>query len=207
MWCVIHYTPDLPESDRLARRCLESFQAYSGWQPELRAGITPLTMTPEPRLDFFLGNKPPESQPTKIACFQNHLRFWRQVVESGTPGVFLEHDVLCVGNPPNNLSGEVIHLAYQTAQHKTHRNDGRTQIAKTYVAKNHYHRAVTLAGQGGTCAYWVSPSGAEKLLAAYHKHGAEQSDLIINSHNVDIQILEPSVFELDLHSISTSHGF
>lgn len=203
--CVIHYTPQIPESARLAHRCLTSFDNYSGWQPELRSGyIAGDVPVDQVRLDGHLARYTGVRQLTKLACFWNHVRFWQEVVNSGQGSVFLEHDVMCVADAPE-FHHDFEHLFYHTGIQHTHRNQGH-RICKTYRGTNQYSGAATMAGQGGTAAYYVSPLGAQKLLDAYRKWGAEQSDLFINSYNTHIHIREPSLFELDLTSVSTSHG-
>lgn len=203
--CVIHYTPGIAESARLAQRCLASFDRYQGWAPELRAGYVAANASHSGvKLDGHLARYTGIRQLTKLACFMNHLRFWHEVVESDQGAVFLEHDVTCVADAPV-LQHDFVHLFYDTGQHHTYRNQG-IKISEVYRGTNQYAGAVTMAGMGGTAAYYISPAGATKMLDAYQKYGAEQSDLILNDKNIRITIQRPSLFELDLTSISTSHG-
>jgi GR25 family glycosyltransferase involved in LPS biosynthesis len=178
---------------------------HSGWQPELRPGYVAGDVPVEQvKLDGHLARYTGVKQLTKLACFWNHVRFWQEVTDADQGAVFLEHDVMCVADA-TGFHHDFEHLFHDSGKHHTYRNQG-IKISEIYRGTNQYSGATTMAGQGGTAAYYVSPAGAQQLLEAYYKWGAEQSDLFINSYNIDIHTHDPSLFELDLTSISTSHG-
>ena len=58
----------------------------------------------------------------------------------------------------------------------------------------------------GTAAYAITPKGAMKMLKAVQKYGIDQSDFMINSHNIEMQCLIPSPVKFNKINLSTSYG-
>lgn len=198
MRAVIHYTAEIPESVEMANESLQSFQRVKGWEPELRQGFTPYTapelpIMPGGYLDTHEGIK----RRTKVACVCNHLRFWFEVTE---PMAFVEHDAICIAPPPF-VKADVTHLAYDTAKH-SHIADGR-KVTQRYFVNNHWHGARLFPG---TAAYVATPEGARKLLSVAFNYGLEQSDWIINSKVVEMEVARPSPVKLSINYLNSSSG-
>lgn len=198
MRAVLHYTPEFQTSVYFAKRAIQSFG--EGWEFEVRPGYTPKTA---PDVQFgngtYLSRYESWRLSTKKACFANHLRFWEETVRSRKPAVFLEHDVVCVGPPPE-VEGQFMHLSHETA--KYHKNQYGLHPGFKYQMSL-FKGAQTIPG---TSAYLVTPEGANRLLRAYERHGADQSDVFINSMTIDIHYPESCPFVLVLNSFNSSSG-
>ena len=59
----------------------------------------------------------------------------------------------------------------------------------------------------GTASYAITPNGAKKLLDAADKYGLDQSDFFINSFNVEMNYIHPSLAKFNETNLQTSHGF
>lgn len=199
MRIIIHYLKGIPESEELAQRALASLT--DGWECEMRVGFTVYTAPAASVMEGSqLSRYPSWRQRTKIACLMNHVRFWREVVAANEPMVFAEHDARCLGEPPkiSDLSTDVTHLADTAAQAI---RKGGLSLLKTCYLKNPYRGANIMQG---TAAYAVTPIGAQKLLDAFNRNGAEQSDFIINDSVVSIS--HRDLFDIEEHTLNSSAG-
>ena len=221
--CIKGHTASVSQ----AEVALESFNRY-GWDAELVEGCTPQTIDPEEgylnsdlkggRLESFRSSEPPKYD-IKKACFINHVRHWRRVLEANEPMAFVEHDAICTGKPPNLVTAPYVFLAYETALNQgvfAGRADLRNYKIQPslqtispfpdnyplrYYKESIYKGAIMTPG---TVAYIVNPVGAMKLLDAIQRYGIEQSDFHINSHNVKMSYMYPSPVKYN-KNLNTSH--
>lgn len=223
----IHYIKGHLASTNQAEYASETF-ARNGWKVELVKGVTPATIDPDEgylsgdlkggRLESFRTSEPPKYF-IKKACFINHVRHWRRVLEEGQSMAFVEHDAICTGPPPRVVTAQFIFLAMETAL-KQEVFEGRADLRR-YKIKNplmnvapfpsdyplRYYKESVYKGSimiPGTVAYIVSPVGAMKLLKAIQQYGMEQSDFHINAHNVDLSYMHPSPVKYN-ENLNTSH--
>lgn len=217
MISIVHYTPELPQSDQLVELCLPSLKTM-GWNPVLQEGYTPFTAPDHPIMkSSFLSKDTGMKQRTKFACAMNHYRFWQRVVEAGERMTFIEHDVSAV-RPPIAAEFELEYLAAAFIS-PMHRGQNRFIHAfrggtpGTYALKdlpytlkypnaNPYFCGFFLPN---TAAYSCSPSAARKLIAAFEEYGAERSDAQINTNVVEIGVRLPGAFNY-LTNPNTSSG-
>ena len=217
---IIHM-PKHAGSVEQANQALDSFLAH-GWDAQLYEGLTPETNTgylpvmKSGRLNKFTGRK----FETKRACVMNHIHFWDDVVQSGEPQAFIEHDAIAVGPPPTM---EWFHVNVLNMDHAF--NFGALKgkfggwklvspIQDLVYLPPDYPLTCKVEGSPyfgkemipGTAAYAITPNGARKLLDAAHKLGLEQSDYIINTKNVAIQYTNPSPVRFNTKNLQTSHG-
>ena len=128
----IIYVPGHKESIKQAEESMLTFSNFSGWDVQLRAGITPKTYREPLRLKWIENGRMaghaerldryPEDEArwhkmllTKKSCATNHLRFWQEIVKSGKTMVFLEHDSICIGDWPEDVEFEdvlVLNMQY-----------------------------------------------------------------------------------------------
>lgn len=220
---VSHHDGSINQMGALER----SFVGYSGWEYESKSGITPRTLKKYPErnipmieqsrlLNFKRENI--NRYETKLSCVLNHVMFWRRVVEADEPMAFLEHDALCCGDwkdydfdeylilnaesvfrPPNKL-------AIQRLKGYKWTGKGVNNLPDDYPLQ--YHRENAWHGYNmapGTGAYAITPKGAKRLLTVAEKN-LDQSDFIVNSHNVNIQYIMPSVMKFQNVNLSLSYG-
>lgn len=232
MRAFIIHTPD-EQSIQYAEHCLSSFEHHSGWEPELFEGVTPKTLIEfeqrfplkrklKSRMTDFLKNDP-IGYVYKKCCSMNHYRLFLRCIEMGEPIAVIEHDSYCVGDWNNSLFEDVLVLNIVSAMQQSQlgrvaryfRRRGKQALPRRGVHDlsvgdgPKYHHDPKWNGAQlmlGTAAYAVTPKGAQKMISVYEKDGWEQSDFIINTHNVRIQTIVPELFTFDLPNLKTSHG-
>lgn len=225
----IIYIEGHKKSTAQAKQALNSFQSY-GWDVQLRAGVTPETVKDTEYYNKKLvhngrlyGFKKEDTKTfeTKLSCFTNHLNFWKEVVEKNEPMCFLEHDSICISafpkikfneylllnckyvfSPPSALAQRKF-MGFQFPEIKGVNPFPLSYPLKYY--KNNIFKGSDMAP--GTASYAITPKGAKKLLEAVDKRGLDQSDFFINSFNVDMEYIFPSLVKFNSNNLKTSHGF
>jgi len=223
MKAFIYYISNHTPSILQAEDALRSFNINSGWEPTLTKGITPKTLEEYPTIkeQSRLLNFQKENEnrfKTKVSCAMNHLTFWEKVVELNEPCAFIEHDAICIGSwknydfdeylilnadhvfrPPNKLGIK----KYESFEFP--KTDSPKDLPKNYPLQ--YYRENNWKGSNmapGTGAYAITPKGALKMLKAAKFDGLDQSDFMINSHNVKLQYM--TLFKFNKQNLSTSYG-
>lgn len=206
-----------------SEEALRSFKTY-GWKIERHAGITPKTLGDHPpiiensRLWQFKKEKNTKFK-TKLSCALNNYNFWHKVVETGETMAFIEHDAICVGfsepwefedylilnaehvfRPPNKLGVSAFsHFSFP-------KRKGINDLPKDYpLPYRHENKWKGYNMAPGTGAYAITPQGAQKMIDAV-KQSFDQSDFMINEHNVKIQYVYPSPVKFNKINLSTSYG-
>ena len=225
----ITYIKGHKDSEKQASQSLASFQKFKNWDITLEEG---LTATTAPMIAEFNNRIIEESRLhnfkvenydrfcTKMACAINHLVFFRKVVTADEPMVFLEHDAVCleswggyefddylclnaefVFRPPNKLG---------LRQFKDYNflgfgvRDFPEDYPLLYHKDNIWKNSKMAPGTG---AYAITPKGAKKMLHAITTLGIDQSDFMINSSNLRMQLLMPSPVKFNSTNLSTSYGY
>jgi GR25 family glycosyltransferase involved in LPS biosynthesis len=191
---------------------------------QLVDGYTPETVKSEPkimegsRLEIFQRNEP-KKFPTKRACVLNHVRFWTEVVDSGVPQAFIEHDAVAIAPPEDWKFKDVLVLnmdfAFKFGALRGKFNwkpqstlDKIVEIGHTYPLKckvpNSPYKGSSMVP--GTAAYAIMPEAAERMLLVAEEFGLEQSDYILNDMNVTIEYVNPSPVRFNSKNLQTSHG-
>lgn len=228
MKCRLIYIPNHLGSLDQRDQALESFSQYSGWDVEKRQGVTPATV--EKRFEYTwpikknsrLLNFREENENrflTKLSCVINHIKFWRYVVKHDEPMVFLEHDAICVGDWEGAEFDEYLILNAEYVFRKPNKLGLQQFLDYTFPGgpgvhslpddyRLQYYRRNDWKGSHmvpGTGAYAITPKGAKKMLAVAER-GVDQSDFILNSHNINIEYLLPSPIKFNTKNLSTSYG-
>jgi GR25 family glycosyltransferase involved in LPS biosynthesis len=222
--CVI-YVENHKRSIAQARRCIESCKKF-GYDITTLKGSTPQNMKipfeyPEikdGRVRIFKRENP-KKYLAKKACFSNHIRIWKKVIEVGEPILVLEHDAIAIKEWDEPEYKEILTLNMQSAMSRSIAHAVKPPVAayskegiqdiKTsgskliYNRQNHYKGSFMMPG---TAAYVINPAGAIKLLKALVEDGWEQSDYFMNTYNVDIKYSVPDYFKLDINNLHLSHG-
>jgi hypothetical protein len=234
MKAFIIYIPNA-KSIEYANNCLASFKEFSGWEPELFEGLTTKTLDDyETAVGYFKMKSPSRAEQycsdntvkcrIKKCCSLNHYRLFNHCVKLNEPVAVIEHDSHCVGDWGDHEFEDVLVLNTHSAIHQDilrpilSQNMNESGVLRTtnegirdinFAGLRYRTLDPELAGQHimpGTAAYAITPTGARKMVAAYHKYGWEQSDFMINTGYVRIQTVIPELFTFKLPNLSMSHG-
>lgn len=214
-------------SEKQANEALRSFKKFN-WDAYLHEGLTAQTVTEAPEFsypiieksrlhDFKRGDSPKYF--SKMSCAINHIRFWNKVVQENEPMAFIEHDSICTSSWDNISFKEYLILNCEFVfkppnklgllQFKDYNwpSFGLCPWPSDYPLKYHKENAWHNSNMApGTAAYAITPKGAMKMLKAVQKYGIDQSDFMINSHNIEMQCLIPSPVKFNKINLSTSYG-
>ena len=216
MKAQIIYVKGHKGSEDQSLQALESFQMF-GWDAERIEGVTPETLQesdfPYPdtvgsRMADFKSQLDQANNKyyIKKSCLFNNLKFAQRVLEQDEPMAFIEHDALAIEPPDHWDFAEFLSLSYEYAfqsptclnkspytEYKLQGVPGTNPFPVDYPVQ-YYHQSLYKGAlqTPGTAAYALTPAGAERLLEAAEVNGLEQSDYIINSHNLDMQFVWPS---------------
>ena len=225
----IIFLKDHEKSSALADDCKESCDKY-GISATMVPGISPVNLSyyemkypikplPESRAWDYEKQQQPMLQ-NKKSCFMNHILFWKRVIASGEPRVFLEHDALALRPLDKMEFDEVLVLNMDSAFR--HNKNLWKKHKESYVYKNqkpeirplesslrYWKNNVFNGGYcvPGTASYAVTPKGAQRLWDSVWKNGWDQSDFFINTKNVNIEYVDPDVFGFNGVNLQTSKGF
>jgi len=227
MKTFVIYVEGHKASESYMKYCMESCKRY-GWDVEPIKGVTPETLdsyddipTAEgSRAAAFFKEDKNGIYRTKKSCFNNHIRVWKKCIELNEPVAFIEQDSDCIRPWKNNIFDELLILNIESAfkqqvfKHlsslgynncwKLGINDYNDSPIPYRHPNKTWKNSLMIPG---TAAYAINPKGAKKLLSAVKKHGWEQSDFFINTHNVHIQYIVPEYFTFTLKNLNMSHGF
>lgn len=223
----IIYVKGHKSSEIQSEQCLESFQKY-GWDVSLVEGVTPETLDDKEwdvpcikggRLIGFR-DKGERSYLTKKSCLTNHVRIWRKVIETNEPHAFIEQDAICISKYDHKYFDDVLILnidyAFKlpsvlgTLSSMAGYTPFPTLIPKALPSNYplQYYKNNAYNGHNmipGTAAYAITPSGAKKLLKAAEEYGIDQSDFLINEHNVRLSYISPSPVKFNTKNLNLSH--
>lgn len=226
MRAFIIYVKSNKLSEEYANRVLNSFQKFSGWEPELFVGLTPETLIEfekEFPIEVKKNSRAEDFQKRnavvfryKKSCSMNHYRLMQKCVELNDVIVVPEHDVCCVSDWRNlefegvlvlNIESAAKDLRLKGLVRLDEVQEGIHDLAKIMLRKyRHDSRLSEARIMPGTAAYAVTPSTAKKMIEAYETIGWEQSDHIINTAYVPICVLLPEMFGFGSPNLRMSRG-
>jgi len=230
MKAEIIYVKGHEGSEVQSLQALASFEMF-GWDVERIEGVTPNTLqesdfpypdTTGSRLSDFKSQISQNNNKyyIKKSCLFNNLKFAQRVLEADEPMAFIEHDALAIEPPDTWDFTEFLSLSYEHAfkapqalnkspytEYKLRGVPGTNPFPVDYPVQ-YYHPSLYKGARQtpGTAAYALTPAGAERLLEAAKINGLEQSDYIINSHNLDMQFVWPSPVKYNDENLNLSHG-
>ncbi len=228
MKAQIVYIEGHEKSIEQADQSLNSFKKYN-WDIHLQEGITSKSVESLPEYSHYnivensrlykFKEENYNRYLTKISCALNHVYFWKKVVAAGQPMAFLEHDSICIDDwsntpfedylilnteyvfrPPNKL-GINPFRDYEFPGFGVSKLDAKYPLL--YYRDNIWKDSHMVPGTG---AYAITPKGAKKMLTAIQKYGIDQSDFMLNSFNLNIEYIKPSLVKFNTVNLSTSYG-
>ena len=118
--------------------------------------------------------------------FVTQYRIWKRIASSGYPGVVLEHDAVFIDKLPNLNGHDIVNLAKPSyGNFKTKKKPG---IYPMFSKVGGY-----IPGAHG---YYVTPKGAQQLIAKAKQVGAGPCDIFLNTTNFpSIKEIWPWVIE------------
>lgn len=226
MKAFIIHTPH-EKSIKYAGKALESFEPYTGWEPELFDGVTLETLSKYEDMfqiktkeksraaGFYIHDR--DMYTIKKCCSFNHYRLFNRCVELNEPIAVIEHDSHCIGDWEDIKFEDILVMNVQSALTQNslrnilrqNRNKVPTGLHNINIKGLGYRHDPKINGSHimpGTASYAVTPEGASKMIDVYENIGWEQSDFIINTAYVRIQTIMPELFTFKLPNLATSHG-
>lgn len=231
MRAYVIYVEGHEASEAAAAKAIGSFSKYAGWEPIPFPGMTAETVSQweaevgrlfkpkkNSRAAAFLRTEP-EVYKTKKACSLNHYILYKHCVTIGEPIAIVEHDVQCAGDWENFPFSEVLIMNIRSALRQWQLNkvlhanrelfiDGPPEgVSPYYLEGLEYHHDKKLNGATiapGTAAIAVTPAGAKKLVHIYETLGWEQSDFMLNTKHVVMEVIGPELFSWNGDNVSLS---
>ena len=121
-----------------------------------------------------------------FCCTAGHAKIWQMIVDSGKPGIVLEHDAIFQGQIESYLINDyqdIVWLGY------------RIQSFDDYKAPDREHVLIETDRFEGTHAYGITPKTAQKLLDNLYEHGFNDSlDGQLGMRNIfglNMKIMDP----------------
>jgi len=209
MKSVIIYNPDDPLSVDLVNQSIDSCRSF-GIIPELFSGIFgksvqekmiehDLKQSKIAEKDFTVGD---------MGCLLSHFELWNRTVSDNEPYLILEHDITMKRSlPPDVLDhfDELLNLDVCSSLRKDLEkykkcmsSEGSLKYRQLYHPKQLPKKITWKSAKTyhvvGTHAYIIKPAGANKLIQAARKDGCLPADVHVNCHEVDISVVEPTIF-------------
>ena len=124
-----------------------------------------------------------------VGNFVTQYRCWEHIVESGEPGIVLEHDAVFVAPIPNLEGlGDIINLGKPS--YGNFKSQNQPGVYPMFSKPGGY-----IPGAHG---YYLTPVGAQRLIDTAKRVGATPCDLFLNKTNFpDIKELYPWPIEAD----------
>lgn len=176
---------NLVESVNVANRCVESGKAVG-----VDVEIFPATYKDNSKAELkSLGlkiNKFDNSYSNEDAVLGNFVsqyKIWNKIVESGEPGIVLEHDAVFTRKLPK-MKGDIINLGKPSFGRYNEKKEDEKGIFPMFSKRGGYI-------PGAHC-YYLTPQGAKQLIKKAKQIGAGPCDLFLNTRNFpDIKEVYP----------------
>ena len=189
----------MPESVKIAERCVESGKQYNVdveifpavfkdvALDELEKEGLKIATTDSEGKTLPSYKKKESNRGAVIGNFVSQYRIWQKILNSKEPGIVLEHDAVFIGPVPNlDGEGDIINIGKPSyGGFKKMKKDG---VYPMFSKPGGY-----IPGAHG---YYVTPTGAEQLIAKAKELGASPCDLYLNNKIFpDIKEIWPQVVE------------
>jgi len=190
---------EMPESIRVAERCVESGKQFNIDVEIFPAVFKDVAMAELEKEQLFIPtvederkllpsyNRQESNRNAVLGNFVSQYRVWKKILDSKEPGIVLEHDAVFVDVVPNlEGQGDIINIGKPS-----YGGFVKKSVAGVYPMFS--------KGGGyipGAHGYYVTPLGAEQLIAKAKKYGASPCDLYLNNKMFpDIKEIWPQVVE------------
>ena len=208
MKCFIIYNPTDPLSQSLVADSVSSCRLFK-IEPELFAGTFNEIDLKLKKYNLIVSPIVPKITTGTTGCFISHYELWLKTIETNTPSMILEHDVVMQNQLPENileLFDDVLNLDPCGKQQKDLDDyitcvsqKSNNVVIKTLKKSNDQNltwKTVKSNNIPGAYAYIIKPSGAKKLVDAAHRNGFLPADVHINSNHLTLNTISPSVFRI-----------
>lgn len=164
---------NLPQSVRVAKRCLKSARRF-GVEAKLFPAVykdKSLDELKKEKLEIADYDHSYSKQGSVMGNFVTQYRIWKAIVKSGEPGIVLEHDAVFIDFVPDLTDkGEIINL-------------GKPSYGKFKRKKKPGVYPMFSKDKGyipGAHGYYLTVEGARQLIAKAKEVGAAPCDLFLN---------------------------
>lgn len=201
-FCI--YIRGLPESEQMAKRCVDSGRSHDMGISYFEAthryeafGIAASLGIATRSYDYLDTKADRSLRETQAGCFLSHFRLWQKCVNLGEAICIFEHDAVLNTPIPRSEFQHVLNLQDSIWNDPTWRfyHKVNERLRDLSVTNETPAAGVTKAKflcLPSACAYAITPSGASKLMTTARKEGALPVDLFVNKTVVDIRDLLPS---------------
>ena len=179
---------NLPESVSMAERCIESAKQFNV-DVEIFPGVwkdISINEMNNENLKLDEWDNSFSNTNAVVGNFISQFRIWKRIVESGEPGIVLEHDAVFVDYVPDLSDGDIINLGKPSyGQFFTKTSSG---IFPMFSKQNKH-----IPGAHG---YYLTPHGANDLIQVAKDKGVAPCDIFLNKSNFpNIKEIYPWVIE------------
>jgi GR25 family glycosyltransferase involved in LPS biosynthesis len=103
-------------------------------------------------------------------CFLSMYLLWRRIRERNAPAIILEHDAVFTARPDLDNPGEVVNLGRPS--YGEYREKDEPGVYPLFSKEGGYFP--------GSHGYYVTPTGADRLIRAAHRDGVQPADLFLS---------------------------
>jgi len=115
-------------------------------------------------------------KPGALGCFLSHFLLWKRCVQDGCPIIVLEDDV--------DIITEWQSFDYQK------------DLVKLHAKRKHNEHPIVGSWSPGAFGYWISPSGANKLITFAKHNGPKYADKMIGDKILDWTYVDHPLIKL-----------
>ena len=166
---------NMPQSVKVAKRCIESGAAY-GIHVENFNAVTPKTVDQfvyDEQIDTRFFKEKYSRFKNALAAFSSHYSLWKECYQTKQNYLILEHDAVFVDDVPTFLRGDIINLgkpSYGKFDIPTKLGEGRL-TSKSFLPGAH--------------GYYITPKGAKDLIVEA-KRMAKPTDIFIRREKFEV---------------------
>lgn len=208
MKTYILYNSPNTKSVKNANICLNSFQSFLSWKPELFDGCMPNDLEflenrynlKDDRARYKPDNKFYKS---KKSCFYSHFELWLKCIRMNKPITIVEHDTYCNGDLPENFDFDsIVQFSAESMFKRFTRYAMAAKIYKKLDIGLHSMTIIPPLENWGHCiagntAYGITPKSAHILVEDCFENGWQQNDLLMEEKLCKIEMLVPSLIVYD----------
>ncbi len=166
---------NMPESVKIAKRCIQSGAAY-GVRIEHFNAVTPKTVDQfldDEQIDFRFFKEKWSRYKNALSAFSSHYSLWLESFRSQQDYLILEHDAVIVNDIPSFLRGDIVNLGQPSYGEFTTPNKlGEGPL----VSKPFFP---------GAHGYYITPVGAKQLLLRA-KRLAKPTDIFLHRDTFEL---------------------
>lgn len=208
MKTFILYNKPNAMSVKNASLCLNSFEHFPSWKPELFDGYTHVDLE-HLESKYALKNDRARFPPnhslykSKKACFHAHFDLWLKCIEIDEPITVVEHDTYCAGDLPEDFQFDsIVQFSAESIFKSFDRYETARSVYKELEKGLHSITVIPPLPRWGHCiagntAYGITPNSARILVNDCFENGWQQNDVLMSVQLCKIEIMVPSLIVYD----------